>query len=157
MGSPAAEATATCELLDGRLVSVRHLCVDDAEAVVALHQSLSDHDRYLRFFTLNPAHLNELVGKLIEPGVGDCAVGAFDADRLIGVANYAVSDDPTVADIAVIKVMSDLGWPSERLSSGPVCRLQFRCQIKVREQGVRDVQHHSKIRSVGLCRWIGGI
>jgi hypothetical protein len=151
MGSPAAEVTATCELLDGRLVSLRLRGADDAEAVVALHQSLSDYDRYLRFFTLNPAHLNELVGKLIEPGVGECALDAFDADR------HAVSDTPTVADIAVIQAMPDLGWPSERLSSGPVCRLQFRCQIKVREQGVRDVQHHSKIRSVGLCRWIGGI
>jgi GNAT superfamily N-acetyltransferase len=167
MRSPAAEVMATCQLLHGRLVSLRRLRADDAEAVVALHQNLSDHDRYLRFFTLNPVQLDELVGKLIEPGVAQYALGAFDADRLIGVANYAVSDDPTVADIAVvvaheyhlhgvgtallrrlaeiaethgirrfvadiladnrlmIKVMTDLGWPSERLSYGAVCRLEF--------------------------------
>lgn len=102
MGSPAAEVTATCRLLDGRLVSLRRLGADDAEAVVALHQNLSDHDRYLRLLTLHPVQLDELVDKLIEPGVGRYALGAFDADRLIGVANYAVSDDPTVADIAIV-------------------------------------------------------
>ena len=153
-GQSSGRVTATRQLLDGRLVSLRRLDADDAEAVVALHQSLSDHDRYLRFFTLHPVQLDELVGKLTEPDIGQYALGAFDADRLIGVANYAVSGDPTVADIAIvvahedhlrgvgtallrrlaeiagthgirrfvadiladnrlmIKVMSDLGWPS---------------------------------------------
>ena len=209
MGSPAAEVTATCELLDGRLVSLRCLGADDAEAVVALHQSLSDYDLHLRFFTLHPVELDELAGKLIEPGVGQYALGAFDADRLIGVANYAVSDDPTVADIAVLvahedhlrgvgtallrhlaeiaeihgirrfvadilaenqimfQVLSDLGWPCKRLSYGSVCHLEIelpKClteasaaAVEVTKQGVRDVQHHSKIRSAGLCRRIGGI
>src|SRR4029077_2038927 len=78
MGSQAAETTATCELLDGRQISLRRLDIDDAEAVAALHQHLSDHDRYFRFFTLNPAHLDELVSKLIEPTVGQYALGAFD-------------------------------------------------------------------------------
>ena len=53
------------------------------------------------------SQLDELVGKLIEPGVGQYALGAFDADRLIGVANYAVSDDPTVADIAILVAHED--------------------------------------------------
>jgi GNAT superfamily N-acetyltransferase len=187
MSSPAAEDTATCRLPDGRLVSLRRLAADDAQAVVALHQNLSDHDRYLRFFTLHPVQLDELVGNLIELRAGQYALGAFDADRLIGVASYAVSDNPTVADIAIvvahedhlhgvgtallrrlaeiaenqgirrfvadiladnrlmINVMSDLGWPSERLSYGAVYRLEFElpnCRpgasnaIDVREQGV---------------------
>jgi GNAT superfamily N-acetyltransferase len=208
MGSPAAADTATCRLSDGRLVSLRRLVADDAQAVVALHQSLSDHDRYLRFFTLHPVQLDEFVGKLIEHSAGQYALGAFDADRLVGVASYAVSDSPTVADIAIvvahedhlhgvgtallrrlaeiaethgirrfvadiladnrlmIKVMSDLGWPSERLRYGAVCRLQFELPnfgpdasdaIEVREQGVRDVHDHKEIRSVGVCRRIGGI
>jgi len=102
MGGQAADYAATCRLLDGRLASLRRLAPDDAEAVAALHRNLDDRDRYLRFFTLSSAHLDQLVEELTEPGVGQCAVGAFEGDRLIGVANYAVSTDPTVADIAVV-------------------------------------------------------
>jgi RimJ/RimL family protein N-acetyltransferase len=167
MSLPAVEFTATVELLDGRRVSLRPLRGDDAEAVAALHRNLSSYDRFLRFFTLSPAHLDELVRMLIEPAAGQYALGAFDVQRLVGVANFAVSDDPTVADIAILvahedhlcgvgtallrclaeiaenqgirrfvadiladnrlmfKVISDLGWPYERSSCGPVCRLEF--------------------------------
>src|ERR1700758_509142 len=107
MGSEAVECTATCQLLDGRQILLRRLEIDDAEAVAALHQHLSAHDRYFRFFTLNPAHLDELVSKLIAPTVGQYALGAFDGDRLIGIANYAVSADPTVADIAIVVAHED--------------------------------------------------
>ena len=107
MGGEAVESTATCQLLDGRQILLRRLDIDDAEAVAALHQHLSDHDRYFRFFTLNPAHLDELVSELIEPTDGEYALGAFDGDRLIGIANYAVSDDPTVADVAILVAHED--------------------------------------------------
>ena len=97
------ESAATAQLLDGRLVSLRRLSADDTEAVMTLHQHLSDNDRYLRFFTLNQIGLDQLVGELIEPVHGRCALGAFDADRLIGVANYiVVQDDPRVAEIAIV-------------------------------------------------------
>ncbi|WP_406815396.1 N-acetyltransferase family protein [Mycobacterium sp. M23085] len=102
MGSQAVGNTATSRLLDGRVISLRRIEKDDAEAVVALHQQLSDHDRYFRFFTLHPAHLDQLVRKLIEPKDGQYALGAFDGDRLLGVANYTVCADPTCADIAVV-------------------------------------------------------
>ena len=102
MTSQAVEFTAKCRLLDGRLISLRRLGADDADAVVALHQSLTESDRYFRFFTLHPAHLDRLVSRLIDPAEGQYALGAFDADRLIGVANYTVSDDPSVADIAIV-------------------------------------------------------
>ena len=102
MSSQAVEPPATCQVRDGRLVSLRRLGADDVEAVVALHQRLSDHDRYYRFFTLNPVHLDQLVSKLIEPANGQCALGAFDGDRLIGVANYTFSDDPSAAEIAIV-------------------------------------------------------
>ncbi|MGB9223584.1 GNAT family N-acetyltransferase [Mycobacterium sp.] len=107
MSPQAAECTATCELLDGRRVLLRRLGTDDAEVVAALHRNLSDYDRYFRFFTLTPVHLSELVGALLEPAVGRCALGAFDGDRLIGVANYKVASDPTVADIAVVVANED--------------------------------------------------
>jgi GNAT superfamily N-acetyltransferase len=101
------QAAVTCRLLDGRLVSLRRLGADDAEAGVALHQHLTDHDRYYRFFTLNPVELDQLVRKLIEPGNGQCALGAFDEDRLIGVASYTASDDPSVAEIAIVVAHED--------------------------------------------------
>jgi len=107
MSSQAVELTATCQLRDGRLMSLRRLGANDAEAVVALHQRLTDHDRYYRFFTLHPVHLDQLVSKMIEPGDGRCALGAFDGDRLIGVANYTVPDDQSVAEIAIVVAHED--------------------------------------------------
>jgi len=102
MSSQAVEFATTSRLRDGRLISLRRLCADDAEAVVALHGHLTDHDRYCRFFTLKPVHLDQLVSRLIEPGNGQCALGAFDGGRLIGAANYTVSDDPASAEIAIV-------------------------------------------------------
>jgi GNAT superfamily N-acetyltransferase len=107
MCSQAVELTGTCRLLDGRLVSLRRLSADDAEAVLALHQRLTDDDRYFRFFTLHPGHLDELVGKLIQGADGQYALGAFDGDRLIGVASYTVSEDPSAADFAIVVAHED--------------------------------------------------
>jgi GNAT superfamily N-acetyltransferase len=102
------EFTATAQLLDGRLVSLRRLNADDAEAVMTLHQHLSDHDRYYRFFTLQPVQLDQLVSELTEPAHGQYAIGAFDADRLIGVANYGViCEDPREADITIVVAHED--------------------------------------------------
>ncbi|OBH92421.1 hypothetical protein A5678_09220 [Mycobacterium sp. E2733] len=101
------EVAATARLLDGRLVMLRPLTVADADAVSALHQHLSDHDRYFRFFTLQLSPLRELVAKLTEPADGLYALGAFDADRLIGVAHYVVADDPMVAEVAVVVAHQD--------------------------------------------------
>jgi GNAT superfamily N-acetyltransferase len=108
MSDQLAESAATVQLLDGRLVSLRRLIAADTEAALALHQHLSDHDRYFRFFTLNPVSLDELVGKLTEPAHGRYALGAFDADRLIGVAHYTVvCEDPKVAEIGMVVAHED--------------------------------------------------
>lgn len=107
MGSQAVADTVTSRLLDGRVISLRRINSKDAEAVVALHQQLSDHDRYFRFFTLHPAHLDELVREMIEPQDGQYALGAFEGDRLLGVANYTVCGDPTAADIAIVVAHED--------------------------------------------------
>lgn len=100
-------APETARLLDGRLVSLRALTVADAEAVLALHEHLSDHDRYFRFFTLRLSPLHELVTKLTRRADGVYALGAFDADRLIGVAHCAVVDDPQVAEVAIVVAHED--------------------------------------------------
>ena len=108
MGNQLVECSATAQLLDGRFVSLRRLGADDANAVLALHQHLSDYDRYFRFFTLNQIDLDQLVRKMTKPAQGQCAVGAFDADRLIGVANYVVvHDDPKAAEIAIAVAHED--------------------------------------------------
>jgi GNAT superfamily N-acetyltransferase len=102
------EPVETARLLDGRLVSLRRLGVDDADAVAALHQHLSDHDRYFRFFTVHPVGLPELVAKLTEPADGLYALGAFDGGRLIGVAHYTAGDDePGAAEVAVVVAHED--------------------------------------------------
>jgi len=108
MSNQTVEYSATAQLLDGRVVSLRRLNADDAEAVMALHQHLSDNDRYYRFFTLRPVQLDELVSKLTQPAHGQYALGAFHADRLIGVANYAVvCDDPKEAEFAIVVAHED--------------------------------------------------
>lgn len=105
MSEQAVESTHNARLLDGRLVSLRPLSAGDADAVSALHQHLSDHDRYFRFFTLRPVGLPALVAKLTRPADGVCALGAFDAGRLIGVAHYTVvHEEPRVAAEVAAKV-----------------------------------------------------
>lgn len=89
-------------LLDGRIVSLRCLAAGDADAVRRLHQRLDGQDRYFRFFTTHPAHLDELVHQLTEPGDRHTAIGAFDNGRLIGVASFATCDDPHAADVALV-------------------------------------------------------
>ena len=108
MSDQLAEFAATARLLDGRRISLRRLDAGDSEAVVALHQHLSDHDRYFRFFTLNPIDLDQLAARMTEPADGRYALGAFDRHRLIGVANYVVTpDDPEVAEIAITVAQED--------------------------------------------------
>jgi GNAT superfamily N-acetyltransferase len=107
MSNQAVEFATTVQLLDGRIVSLRRLGVDDAAAVVTLHQHLTERDRYFRFFTLHPVQLDWLAGKLIHSATGQYALGAFIPDRLIGVANYSVSDDPSVAEIALVVAHED--------------------------------------------------
>jgi GNAT superfamily N-acetyltransferase len=108
MSDRAVEAAGTVQLLDGRVVSLRPLGADDAEAVMDLHQHLSDHDRYYRFFTLQPVQLDEVVDELTKPAPGRYALGAFDAGRLIGVANYTVvREHPKAAEFAIVVAHED--------------------------------------------------
>ncbi|MCV6968120.1 GNAT family N-acetyltransferase [Mycobacterium bohemicum] len=105
---PVGESVTTARLLDGRLATMRFLREDDADAVYALHDQLSDHDRYFRFFTLRPVGLREVVGALTGQADGVCAVGAFDSGRLIGVAHYTVGGaDPETAEVAVLVAHDD--------------------------------------------------
>jgi RimJ/RimL family protein N-acetyltransferase len=89
------------ELLDGSVISVRLLGEGDIDAIVELHEHLTDRERYMRFFVVHPAYMRTFAQRVVECDKGHCGLGAFDSGSLIGVASYAVSDDPDVAEVAV--------------------------------------------------------
>jgi len=108
MGDQLSADETRVELSSGRVVSLHRLSDQDSAAVMALHQLLPAEDRYFRFFTPRPAHLDQLVTKLTQPDAMSYAIGAFDAGRLIGVANYVVAkDDPHAAEVAIAVAHDD--------------------------------------------------
>jgi hypothetical protein len=139
MNAQLMELPSASQLLDRRLTSLCRLRTEDAEAVVPLYQNLTDRDRSLRLSTLHPVHLDQCATKLIEPAIGHYALGAFDADQLICVTNYSVSDDPTAADGAVGVTHEDHQLPPSRSSN----------------KEVPNAWNHRKKRNIGLRRWIG--
>jgi hypothetical protein len=70
MGNHTTAGAATVNLLDGRRVLLRPLRVEDADAVLVLHKNLPEDDRYLRFFTTRPGHLEQLARQLTEANTG---------------------------------------------------------------------------------------
>jgi len=92
----------TSTLRDGAVVSLRRLQPTDIDAVIALHDALSERDRYLRFFTVHPLYLKKLAAKLTDDNGQNYALGAFESGTLIGVANYAMCGKPATADLAVV-------------------------------------------------------
>ena len=88
-------------LFDGTHVLIRRLSAGDVDAVTELHNRLTEQEQYFRFFITHPKKLREYSEKLVVCDHERCGLGAFDAGRLIGVANYALSDDPDVAELAV--------------------------------------------------------
>ncbi|WP_213572857.1 GNAT family N-acetyltransferase [Rhodococcus sp. USK13] len=88
-------------------VTVRRLLADDHDAVRRLHERLDEHDRYMRFFAVRPAHLAELAESLCRQDPAHYALGAFVGDTLVGVANYVSLDAdvdaaPSVVEFALV-------------------------------------------------------
>jgi RimJ/RimL family protein N-acetyltransferase len=94
-------------LLDGAEMVVRRLDRRDTTAVLELHRRLTERERYLRFFIPHPAYLQTFADKVVECNPNQWALGAFESGRLIGVANYVVSDNPGVAEVAVAVAHED--------------------------------------------------
>ena len=88
-------------LLDGVVVRLRRLKKSDIDAVIALHRQLDDREQYMRFFVAHPPYLEKVAEKLVERSATQYAIGAFEDDALIGVANYVRSQDPAAAEMAV--------------------------------------------------------
>jgi RimJ/RimL family protein N-acetyltransferase len=89
-------------LLDGSTVLLRRLDARDFDSVVRLAETLTDEERYLRFFTPNPAYLQAWARSLTECSSEQYALGAFDSEMLIGVANYVTCQRPGYAEVAVV-------------------------------------------------------
>jgi L-amino acid N-acyltransferase YncA len=106
-GSRVVDDVFTSTLRDGATVQVRRLEPADIDAVIALHDTLSDRERYLRFFTMHPAHLKTLADKLTDGSSEDCALGAFESGTLIGVASYDLCGRPATAEVAVVVAHND--------------------------------------------------
>ncbi|MEV8438776.1 GNAT family N-acetyltransferase [Actinosynnema sp. NPDC051121] len=89
-------------LADGSVVALRELGSADADALLALHRDLPVDDRYLRFFSAAPRHLDEFVVRLTSTDEPPHAViGAFASDVLVGAASYVMLDDDT-AEVALV-------------------------------------------------------
>jgi RimJ/RimL family protein N-acetyltransferase len=107
VGSECLDEAPIATLRDGSTVLLRRLDAADIDAVIALHDALSDHERYLRFFTTRPAYLKTLARKLTERSDKDYALGAFESGELVGVANYVVCHEYETAEVAVVVAHND--------------------------------------------------
>jgi RimJ/RimL family protein N-acetyltransferase len=93
---------ATAELVDGSVIALRQLEPHDTDAIRSLYESLTDEERYFRFFAMHPAHLDEWARLIAEPRTDQVSLGAFSSGRLLGVANYVACQEPGDAEVAVV-------------------------------------------------------
>lgn len=94
-GSPAT-------LRDGVVVYLRRLSLADFDSVVDLADTLSDDERYLRFFTTRPPYVARWATSLTQPDSEVVALGAYDHGELVGVANYTPTTTQRQAEIAIV-------------------------------------------------------
>jgi hypothetical protein len=102
MGGQRVEQASTAELIDGSVISLRRLKPSDAEEILVLYESLTDEERYFRFFAMHPAHLEDWARSIAEPRGDQYSLGAFSAGKLLGVANYVACEQPGDAEVAVV-------------------------------------------------------
>jgi len=96
------EQACTAELIDGSVILLRQLELSDAEEILVLYESLTDEERYFRFFAMRPAHLEDWARSITEPRGDQYSLGAFSAGKLLGVANYVACREPGYAEMAVV-------------------------------------------------------
>jgi GNAT superfamily N-acetyltransferase len=90
-------------LKDHAVIHVRGLVVDDYDAVVRLAIALDDRERHLRFCSTHPSYLDDWARSLTDPADRDQhALGAFEGDMLVGLANYHDTSPPGGAEASVV-------------------------------------------------------
>ena len=102
MAGQRVEQACTAELIDGSVILLRQLELSDAEEILVLYESLTDEERYFRFFAMHPAHLADWARSIAEPRDDQYSVGAFSSGKLLGVANYFACEQPGYAEVAVV-------------------------------------------------------
>jgi GNAT superfamily N-acetyltransferase len=102
---PAVEDGSTALLRGGVTVNLRQLSTADFDSVLQIADTLSDRERYFRFFSVHPGYIAEWAESLTKPATGVVAVGAFDHGELVGVANYAPSNQTGHVGEAEIAVL----------------------------------------------------
>jgi len=75
------EQGCTAELIDGSVILLRQLELRDAEEILVLYESLTDEERYFRFFAMHPAHLEDWARSIAERRSDQYSLGAFSAGR----------------------------------------------------------------------------
>jgi acyl-CoA synthetase (NDP forming)/GNAT superfamily N-acetyltransferase len=96
-------------LMDGRIISIRHVRDDDEQSLLDLHRRVSIQSRYYRFFSAGVSFEPE-VRRLLACADGDHVALLAEHDHLvIGVGSYVRLDDDT-AEFALL--VDDL-WQDE--------------------------------------------
>ncbi|HEX5115317.1 MAG TPA: GNAT family N-acetyltransferase [Pseudonocardiaceae bacterium] len=99
---PAADSSVRAVLADGQVALLRPLTPDDQDAVLRLHENLSEQDRYCRFFGSLPTRMGDLVLRMsASTSMRHGSMGAFLHGELVGMAHYEVLADPTTAEAAL--------------------------------------------------------
>ncbi|MBP2471837.1 acyl-CoA synthetase (NDP forming)/RimJ/RimL family protein N-acetyltransferase [Crossiella equi] len=90
-------------LADGTVVRVHEITADDLAQVAVLYSAMSEHDRYLRFFTPSRRTAEAYLAKLAAgPDVRFGGLFATLDGRTVGTATYHVLADPAEAEIALV-------------------------------------------------------
>ncbi|SFK77652.1 GNAT family N-acetyltransferase [Geodermatophilus ruber] len=100
-------------LRDGSPALVAQLGPEDTTALLTLHESLTDRDRYLRFATLHPTDLEAYLERTLAPTSGARTLGARVRSCLIG----AVQLIPTGGDAAEVAAVVDPRWRHEGVAT----------------------------------------
>jgi len=69
------ECISQVQLPDESVISLRELNPGDTDDVVRLYETLTDDERYLRFFTMHPAHLRDRARSITQRSNGQYALG----------------------------------------------------------------------------------
>ena len=96
-----ATAGAYALLVDGSTVCIRPAAHGDADAVRAMHASMSPDNMYMRFFSSNPANADHEAERVCRAaGPDHMALLAWSGDTVVGVASYEVTGRPHEAEVA---------------------------------------------------------
>ncbi|MEU8995364.1 GNAT family N-acetyltransferase [Streptomyces caniferus] len=103
MADTVSGASEVCALLaDGTTVRLRPACPKDRAQVLRLYDDMSADSLRSRFFVVSRRSGEQAADRLCAlPEAGHRTLVAVHGDRLVGVAEYEIGDDPASAEIAL--------------------------------------------------------